>query len=231
MSTETILQTNQATIMRQIEEAAEAASRSTEEIKLVAVTKTVSAEIMNKLFELGIRNFGENRSDVLLDKQAALSHLNDQIEWHFIGRLQSRQVKAIIHSVDYLHSLDRLSLAREIQKRAQQTVKCFVQVNVSGEESKAGFEPEQLKETLEALAAYDKIQIVGLMTMAPYDASEEELHRYFSKLKQLQVEMASLALAYAPCTEVSMGMSQDFPIAIAEGARIVRIGSAFFEGL
>ncbi len=231
MSTESILQTNQANIMSQIDQATVASNRSKDDIKVVAVTKTVSPAIMTELFNLGVRNFGENRSDVLLEKQSALSGLSDQIEWHFIGRLQSRQVKTIINTIDYLHSLDRLSLAKEIQKRAEQTVRCFVQVNVSGEASKAGFEPEELEATLIALAAYDKIQVVGLMTMAPYDATETELQAYFSKLKNLQMVMTNLSLAHAPCTEVSMGMSQDFPVAIAEGASIVRIGSAFFEGL
>lgn len=231
MSTENTLHTNHAAIMEQIEAAAKAAKRSSEEIKVLAVTKTVSPDLMKQLLALGIHAFGENRSDVLLEKQAALSDLTEAIEWHFIGRLQSRQVKTIINQIDYLHSLDRLSLAKEIQKRAEDTVRCFVQVNVSGEESKAGFEPAKLKASLEALAAYDKIQVVGLMTMAPYDATEEDLHTYFSQLKGLQVEMAGLGLAHAPCQEVSMGMSQDFPIAIAEGSSLVRIGSAFFEGL
>lgn len=231
MSTENILQKNHATIMSQVEAATHAAKRSKDDIKVVAVTKTVSPEIIANLIDLGVKAFGENRSDVLIEKQAALSDLNEPIEWHFIGRLQSRQVKTMINTIDYLHSLDRLSLAKEIQKRAEETVRCFVQVNVSGEESKAGFEPETLKETLEALATFDKIQVVGLMTMAPYDASEEDLHIYFNELKRLQVEMANLSLVHAPCHEVSMGMSQDFPVAIAEGASIVRIGSAFFEGL
>lgn len=231
MSTENILQKNHATIMSQVEAATHAAKRSKDDIKVVAVTKTVSPEIIANLIDLGVKAFGENRSDVLIEKQAALGDLNEPIEWHFIGRLQSRQVKTMINTIDYLHSLDRLSLAKEIQKRAEETVRCFVQVNVSGEESKAGFEPETLKETLEALATFDKIQVVGLMTMAPYDASEEDLHIYFNELKRLQVEMANLSLAHAPCHEVSMGMSQDFPVAIAEGASIVRIGSAFFEGL
>lgn len=231
MSTQTILQANYSSITKQIDAATQLAHRSKNDIKLVAVTKTVSPEIMTELFALGIHAFGENRSDVLLKKQVALSALNGQIEWHFIGRLQSRQVKTIINTIDYLHSLDRLSLAKEIQKRADKTVRCFVQVNVSGEESKAGFEPDEVQATLEAIASYDKIQVVGLMTMAPYDATEEALHQYFSQLKNLQVAMEDLSLAHAPCHQLSMGMSQDFSVAIAEGSDIVRIGSAFFEGI
>lgn len=231
MSTENTLQHNHAQIMTQIEAASQGAKRSKDAIQVIAVTKTVSPDIMRNLYSLGIKAFGENRSDVLLKKQTALSDLEDHIEWHFIGRLQSRQVKTMINTIDYLHSLDRLSLAKEIQKRADATVRCFVQVNVSGEDSKAGFKPEEVKDALEALAAYDKIQVVGLMTMAPYDASEEALHTYFSKLKSLQVDMANLNLAHAPCLEVSMGMSQDFAIAIEEGATHVRIGSAFFKDI
>ncbi|MGX7107774.1 YggS family pyridoxal phosphate-dependent enzyme [Hutsoniella sourekii] len=212
-------------------QAAQEQANNQEAVKVVAVTKTVEAVTMRQLFDLGIHRFGENRDQVLLAKQEALADISDQIEWHFIGRLQSRKVKSIINQIDYLHSLDRLSLAKEIQKRADQPVKCFLQVNVSGEASKAGFAPEEVVSAIESLAPYDKVQIVGLMTMAPYEASERDLHRYFADLKQLQEKLAQLKLPYAPCQDLSMGMSRDYPIAIAEGATYVRIGTAFFQGL
>ena len=228
MSTKELLNKNFQAIQTQIQEATSSAERPADSVKLVAVTKTVPTDTMRDLFALGMKTFGENRTDVLVKKQAELADLTD-IEWHFIGNLQSRQVKSIINSIDYLHSLDRLSLAKEIQKRAEETVKCFVQVNVSGETSKSGFEPSELESTLEQLAAYDKIQVIGLMTMAPIDATEAELHQYFKQLKELQTSIAAQKLTHAPCTDVSMGMSQDYPIAIAEGATFIRVGSAFFQ--
>lgn len=198
---------------------------------IVAVTKSVDSSIMEALYHAGQRHFAENRPDSLIDKQSSLSQLEKDIIWHFIGNLQSRQVRRIINEIDYLHSLDRMSLAKEIQKRANQVVNCFIQVNVSGEESKSGFEPNQLSQVIKELEQYDKIRIVGLMTMAPIDATDKELHQYFGQLKALQEEIHQQAIPYAPCTEVSMGMSQDYPIAVQEGASFLRIGSAFFQDL
>lgn len=204
---------------------------SAADINLVAVTKTVTPDIMRTLFQNGVHHFGENRANVLVEKQVALADIDNELVWHFIGRLQSRQVKTIINQIDYLHSLDRLSLAKEVQKRAKSTVKCFVQVNISGEESKAGFSPDQLNEAIKALSQYDKVQVVGLMTMAPYDATEAELRQQFQTLKTLQLDIMNQQHPHALCTEVSMGMSRDFSIALQEGASFIRIGSAFFEGV
>lgn len=200
-------------------------------VQLIAVTKTVSANMMRQMYQYGQKRFGENRVNVLLDKQAALADIAGDCEWHFIGRLQTRQVKEIVHHVDYIHSLDRLKLAEEIQKRATQAVKCFVQVNVSGEQSKTGFSPAELVNVITQLAQYDRIQVVGLMTMAPFDAPEEELRQYFKLLHELQQVIKQLQLPHAPCKELSMGMSQDYQIAIQEGATYVRIGTALFDGI
>lgn len=151
--------------------------------QLVAVSKTVGADQIQALYDLGQRHFGENRYPTLLEKQAALAQTAPDIVWHFIGRVQTRQVKEFINQIDYLHALDRFDLAKEIQKRADHPIKCFLQVNISGEESKTGYEPEQVFAAIEQLAPYDKIEIVGLMTMAPADALEGELHFFFKTLK------------------------------------------------
>ncbi|MCR8968617.1 YggS family pyridoxal phosphate-dependent enzyme [Facklamia sp. 7083-14-GEN3] len=197
--------------------------------KMVAVTKFVDAKTTRDLYDLGVREMGENRSDKFLAKLEALEDIQSDITWHFIGHLQSRQVKLIINQVDYLHSLDRLSLAKEIQKRAEHPVKCFLQVNVSGEETKGGFDPDRVMEAVEAIEVYDKVQIVGLMTMAPIDAGETELHSYFSELKELQEKVASKNYAWAPCKDISMGMSRDYHVALEEGASYIRVGSALFD--
>lgn len=196
--------------------------------QLVAVSKTVGADRIQALYDLGQRHFGENRYLALLEKQSALAQTAPDIVWHFIGRVQTRQVKEFINQIDYLHALDRFDLAKEIQKRADHPIKCFLQVNVSGEESKTGYEPEQVFAAIEQLAPYDKIEIVGLMTMAPADALEGELHFFFKTLKHLQLLVQEAGYPHAPCTELSMGMSQDYTIATEEGASFLCVGSALF---
>ena len=196
--------------------------------QLIAVSKTVGADQIQALYDLGQRHFGENRYPTLLEKQATLAQTAPDIVWHFIGRVQTRQVKEFINQIDFLHALDRFDLAKEIQKRADHPIKCFLQVNVSGEESKTGYEPEQVFAAIEQLAPYDKIEIVGLMTMAPADALEGELHFFFKTLKHLQLLVQEAGYPHAPCTELSMGMSQDYTIATEEGASFLRVGSALF---
>lgn len=197
-------------------------------VKLVTVTKYTTPEMMQKLYDIGVRNFGENRNKQLLER---MDHFKEQtdIVWHFIGNLQTRQVRTIINKIDYLHSLDRMRLANEIQKRATKPVKCFLQLNISKEESKTGFAVEELDSVIKQLADFDKIQIVGLMTMAPYDAQPNELKAIFKQLADLQQQIQALELSYAPCNELSMGMSKDFVYAIEEGATVIRVGSALFK--
>ncbi|ALS37288.1 pyridoxal phosphate enzyme (YggS family) [Enterococcus rotai] len=216
-------------INQEIQLACQKASRSDNDITMIAVTKSVEKEIAKELAELGVENMAENRVDKLLEKKAALENFSS-IKWHLIGNLQRRKVKSIINKIDYFHALDSLKLAQEIQKRAEKQISCFVEVNVTGEESKHGFKSEEVLDFIHQLAEFDRIKIIGLMTMAPLDASEPVLHEVFSKLKKLQSAINNQHLSYAPCTELSMGMSNDFPIAIEEGATFVRIGTALFRG-
>ena len=132
----------------------------------------------------------------------------------------------MINNIDYLHSLDRISLADEIEKRAEKKVKCFVQANVSGEESKHGLTKDEVISFVKQLAAYTKIEVIGLMTMAPNTEDEMVIRNVFRELKKLQQEVVALQLANIPCTELSMGMSNDYEIAVEEGATFVRIGTA-----
>lgn len=214
---------NLAFIQGQIAEACERSGRNPEHIHIVAVTKYVSAERAAEALEAGIQNLGENRDDGLLAKWEVLK---DKPLWHFIGTLQSRKVRNIIDKVEYIHSLDRMSLAKEINKRADKRIKCFIQVNVSGEESKHGLQPENTVEFIQKLEPYENIEVIGLMTMAPYTDDEEVLRTCFRRLRNLKEEVEGLGLRHAPCHELSMGMSNDYKIAIEEGATFVRIGSA-----
>ena len=175
----------------------------------------------------GIQHIGENRVDKFLEKYQALKEYD--LTWHLIGSLQRRKVKDVINLVDYFHALDSVKLAQEIQKRAEHPIKCFLQVNISGEESKHGFVPDELDDVLAEIAQLDKIEIVGLMTMAPFEASQEELQDIFSKTHQLQKQLEKKQLKNMPFSELSMGMSRDFEVAIANGATYVRIGTSFFK--
>ena len=146
-----------------------------------------------------------------------------------IGTLQRRKVKDVIQYVDYFHALDSLKLAEEIQKRSDRVVKCFLQVNISREESKHGFSKEELLELLPELATLDKIEYVGLMTMAPFEASSDELKEIFKATQDLQLEIREKQIPNMPMTDLSMGMSRDYKEAIEFGSTFVRIGTAFFK--
>ena len=194
---------------------------------MIAVTKYVDVATTEALVKTGIQHIGENRVDKFLEKYQALKEYD--LTWHLIGSLQRRKVKDVINLVDYFHALDSVKLAQEIQKRAEHPIKCFLQVNISGEESKHGFAPDELDDVLAEIAQLDKIEIVGLMTMAPFEASQEELQDIFSKTHQLQKQLEKKQLKNMPFSELSMGMSRDFEVAIANGATYVRIGTSFFK--
>lgn len=220
-----ILQAN----IQQVQETIEKNAPENSNVDLIAVTKYIESDILRKMVDSGISKVAENRTESLLEKQEELGELSQSIEWHFVGRLQTRPVRKIINQIDYLHSLDRMSLIKEVNKRAEHPVKCFLQVNVSGEEQKAGFKPEEVLSVVEELKNSPNIYLVGLMTMAPHEESEEQLREHFSALKTLQEEVAELNLDYAPCLELSMGMSNDYEIAIQEGATMVRVGRMLFK--
>lgn len=217
------VQTNLENIQENIQAVCEKVNRSSDEVKIIAVTKYVSTERAQEAIAAGVNNLGENRDEGLLEKQAVIK--NGAV-WHYIGSLQSRKVKNIINKVDYIHSLDRMSLAKEIEKRANKPIKCFIQVNVSGEDSKQGLSKEEIIPFVKSLSDFKQIEVVGLMTMAPFTSDETVLRNCFRNLKLIQKEVLSLQLSHAPCKELSMGMSNDYQIAIEEGATMVRIGTA-----
>ena len=195
-------------------------------ITIIGVTKYVDSEVASALINAGITHLGENRADVFLEKYDAIGK---KVIWHFIGTLQTRKVRDVINKIDYLHSLDRLSLSEEIQKRADKKIKCFVQVNIADEESKHGLEVGMVIDFIKQLSNYDKIEVVGLMTMAPDTDDEVVIRNCFSGLKRLQQQIQNLNLIHAPCTELSMGMTNDYKMAIEEGATFVRLGRCLVE--
>lgn len=210
-----------------ISQACIASNRDVNDVKVLAVTKSVSCDTAKELLPLGFNSFAENRVDSLLEKKEYFS--SENIEWHLIGTLQRRKVKKVINEVDYFHALDNLKLAEEIQKRATHQIKCFVQINVFGEKTKQGVSLSHTIDFIKSLADFDKIKVVGLMAMAPREADDFQIQAGFDVVANKALEIAALKLSHAPCSELSMGMSQDYALAIKSGATYVRIGTAFFN--
>lgn len=219
----TNVQQNLEQIQQRMQSASERANRKLEDVTLIAVTKEVSVNRTNEVIENGILHLGENRPEGLKKKLDAISN---EVKWHYIGTLQTRKVKSVINDINFLHSLDRISLADEIEKRATSTKDCFVQVNVSQEESKHGLSFAEVEAFIDQLKNHKRIRIIGLMTMAPNTEDDAIIRDVFRRLKQLQSKIAAKKIVNAPCTELSMGMSGDYEIAIEEGATFIRIGTA-----
>lgn len=218
---------NVKNILNKVDVAKATSPYSNQDVQVIAVTKYVDTAKAAQVVEAGIHHLAENRTDLFLEKYKAFE--NKDITWHLIGNLQRRKVKDVINLVDYFHALDSVKLAKEIEKRAEHMIKCFLEVNISGEATKHGFAPEDIDQALAEISQLDNVEIVGLMTMAPIDADNEQLDNIFASMKQLQIEIAAKGIANVPCTELSMGMIRDYTRAIQQGATFVRIGTAFFE--
>ena len=217
-----MMKRNAEQILARIHQSCAKVSRDIQEVCPIVVTKNRTNEEIQEVYSLGFRHFAENRVEKLLERQEAFPQ--EDIVWHLIGPLQKRKVKQIVNRIQYFHAIDRLSIMAEIEKRLESPLKCFLEVNVSGEESKHGFTTKEVFEAFEVAKQYANIDIIGLMTMAPFDASEEEIRQYFHELKEITENIDS-----AKPLQLSMGMSQDYPIAIEEGAHFIRIGTAWFE--
>ena len=219
---------NIASIKQNIKEIEEKCHRE-DEVNLMAVTKTVDVDKVLEAIDAGITDIGENKPQELSRKYEIIG---DKIRYHLIGTLQTNKVKYIIDKAYMIHSLDRISLCEEIQKRAEKidkVIKCLVQVNISKEESKHGLEEEQVVDFIKQVSKdYKNIHIQGLMTMAPFVDDEKEIRKVFSKLKKLSVEISNLNLPNVEMDTVAMGMSHDYKIAIEEGATIIRVGTSIF---
>lgn len=215
-------------VIESVHEAETTSGRQIGSVKLIAVTKYRDISFAQNFPQNGLFDLAENRVDKLQEKQAALSEIAG-LHWHLIGNLQRRKVRSIINSIDCFHALDSISLAEEISKRAEHPIKCLLEVNVSGEETKHGFSITEALAAVQVISTLDNVEIIGLMTMAPYEANEQELHQIFRAAKGLQEKIKALALDHVPCTELSMGMSRDYKIAIQEGATMVRLGSSFLK--
>lgn len=215
-------------IRNRIAIAAQKAGTNPEAVKMIAVTKTVDLPQMLEAIEAGITALGENRVQELTRKYPQLTK---PVEWHMIGHLQTNKVKYIIDKVALIHSVDRLALAREIAQRALQagkTLSVLVQVNIAEETSKHGLKVAEVKPFIKEIASLHNLKVQGLMTMAPYVQNPEETRPVFRKLRLLKEELEQEAWSGTEMRYLSMGMTNDFEVAVEEGANLIRIGTGIF---
>jgi len=222
------IKNNLLSVQNRIDAACAKSGRRAEDITLLAVTKTVSADRIREIMELGVTSLGENRVQELLSKYDDLPDAS----WHIIGHLQTNKVKSIIGKVKLIHSVDSLRLAEEIGKQSAArgiTTDILLEVNVSGEESKYGMNLDFVDEMVEQCSGINGLFVKGLMTMAPLGAPESEIRKIFSSLYKKYVDISSKKYDNVSMEYLSMGMSNDFDIAIEEGANIVRVGRGLFQ--
>ena len=216
-------------VKERIREAAAEAGRDPGSVRLVAVSKTHSAERVREAISAGADILGENYIQEAREKIAALA--GEKVVWHFIGHLQRNKAKFAVPLFDLIHSVDSLKLAAELNKQAAKIDKCqkiLVQVNISGETTKSGIDEESCLELVRRIAGLDHIRVRGLMTMPPFFDQPERARPFFAALRKLSERIRTAAIPGVEMSELSMGMTGDFPAAIAEGATLVRIGTAIF---
>ena len=223
------IKNNLEIINEKIKKAALKANRSPEEIKLVAVTKTATTEQIKEAINAGVKIIGENKVQEAKEKYQILTA---DTEWHLVGHLQTNKVKYAIEIFDCIQTVDSIKLAKEIDKRSLQfgkTTNVLVEVNVSGEETKYGIKPEEVEPFLKEISEFSRIRVRGLMTIAPIiEEDKEEVRPYFRKLRELSEEIKSKNINNLKMDYLSMGMTDDFEVAIEEGANMVRIGRGIF---
>jgi hypothetical protein len=214
------IEANVREVQRRIARACERSHRSPGEITLVVVTKEVGISAIRAAFDCGLRDFGENRVQEAEDKIGQLSDLKPDVTWHMVGHLQSNKAKTAVELFDVIHSVDSVRLAEILSRRAEKTLPVLLQANVSGEATKSGFAVNEIAVVVEEIRQLPNLRLVGLMTIAPLAAETEEVRPVFRKLRELR---DSLRLEH-----LSMGMTDDFEVAIEEGATMLRIGRAIF---
>ena len=223
-----VVQANLESVQERIADAAERSGRPANAVRLVAVTKYAQMDWVRALIECGHNDLGENRPQQLVSRQPELP---ETITWHMIGQLQRNKVRPVLNSGAFIHSVDSMRLLERIELLAgelNRQPRILLEVNVSGEESKSGFRPDELRSVWPEIQESRQSQISGLMTMAPMSEDVESARSVFRNLRLLRDELRS---SKTPLPELSMGMSGDFEVAIEEGASLVRIGSRLFAGL
>ena len=214
-------------VLKRLKSAAEKSGRDISEITLLAATKTVDADTINYAIEKGITHIGENRVQELISKHGLLRPAHS----HFIGHLQTNKVKDIIDKVEMIESVDSIRLANEISKQAQKlgiVMDVLLEINIGGEESKSGFAPEDAEKAVRESAKLDGIRVKGLMAIPPATDLPEESRKYFREMYKLFIDIRGKNIDNSSMSVLSMGMSNDFDIAVEEGANLVRVGTSLF---
>jgi PLP dependent protein len=217
-----------AHIRERINQAELRCGRQPDEVRLVAVSKTVPTEAIQEAISAGAALFGEN---YIQEAREKIALTGGAVEWHFIGHLQSNKAKYAVELFSLIHSVDRLSLAEELNREAakkNRILPVLIQVNISGEETKSGIDPAGIRQLIQQAAQLPNLSVRGLMTMPPWFENPEEARPYFIALRKLRDELANEKIPNVSLTELSMGMSGDFEVAIEEGATLVRVGTAIF---
>jgi len=226
------LKRNVAEVRERIAEACRRSGRDPSEVRLVAVTKTVGADVARALVRLGVTDIGENRVQEAARKREELAGLD--VRWHMIGHLQTNKAKHALRLFDLIHSVDSVRVAEALDKRAAsqgRTVPVLVQVSVSGEATKHGVAAAAAVDEVRRIAAFPALRVRGLMTMAPFVDDPETVRPVFVRLRELADEIRALAIPQVEMAHLSMGMTQDYEAAVEEGATLVRIGTALFRGV
>lgn len=225
---QSVLKENYANVLKNVHNACERAGRKTDDVTLIAVSKTKPVEMLQEIYDYGCRDFGENKVQEIMDKY---DKLPNDIRWHMIGHLQTNKVKYIVDKVYMIHSVDSIKLAKEISKEAVKknvTVKVLLEVNVAKEETKFGLLTEEVPDFYKEVIDLPGLKVCGLMTIAPYVENSEENRQHFVNLKQLMVDIESEKTDNISVGELSMGMTGDYEVAIEEGATYVRVGTGIF---
>lgn len=216
-------------VLSKIRSAADKAGRTPGSIRLVAATKTVTVDRIQEGINAGLSILGENRVQEAVPKIAALTQA--PVRWHFIGQLQRRKVRSVIGLFDLIHSVDSLELAQEIERRAGEAGRCqdiLLEVNIGGEPTKAGFRSDDLVQLMPTMPVFSHVRIKGLMAIPPPTVDAELARPYFRKLRNAAMRIAALNIPSVTMEELSMGMSNDYEVAVEEGATLVRVGTAIF---
>lgn len=219
---------NYRAVEERVAAACSRSGRNRDEVTLIAVSKTKPVELIRELMGIGVVHYGENKAQELVSKT---EEITEPLNWHFIGHLQRNKVKYVVGRACLIHSVSSLRLAEEIQKEAEKqqlTVPVLIEVNIAEEETKLGISEEEVLSLVQEAAKLPNLEIKGLMAIAPPVDDAEENRKYFRELKRLKEDIMAMKLPRVPMTELSMGMTGDFEVAIEEGATMVRVGTAIF---
>jgi len=222
------LKENLDLVKENIKKVCEKIKKDPKEITLVAVTKTISEDIINESTKYGVTDIGENKVQEIIRKY---DQINENVKWHLIGHLQTNKVKYIIDKVDLIHSVDSFKLAKEIDKRAKsinKTMEILIQLNISLEETKFGVNENEILNLVKEISELENIKVLGLMTMAPYYQDPEDSRIIFKKLKEIFEQLKYNKYNNVEMKYLSMGMTSDYIVAIEEGANIIRVGTGIF---